>query len=90
MTNEELNRESLIIHIKGLQQTLTERNAKIAALEAKLKSPETINDAATRRAYKQGWKDASSAMMDLSMDAARSLRKIREDAWKIYLEGEQK
>lgn len=90
MNHEELNRESLIIHIKGLQQTLTERNEKITRLEAKLNAPEIINDAAVKKAYKRGWQDAASSMMELSMDAARSLRKIRGEAWAVYLEGEHK
>lgn len=84
------DREDLIIHIKGLQAVLTERNETIARLEAKLQSPELLEQAETKKAYKKGWQDAANSMMNLSIDAAKSLRQIREDAWKIYLEGEQK
>lgn len=90
MNNEEPNRESLIIHIEGLQVTLGKRNRRIAELEEKLASPEFINTVAVQKAYKRGWQEASQTMMKLSTDAAKSLRQIREDAWRVYLEGEHK
>jgi hypothetical protein len=90
MTNEERNIEALHIHIEGLQATLTKRNQRIAELEAKLNNPDLINNVAVKKSYKKGWQDAAHAMMSLSMDAAKGLRKVREDAWKVYLEGERK
>jgi pyrroline-5-carboxylate reductase len=88
MTNEEQNRENLIIHIEGLQAVLIKRNARIAELEAKLASPELINNTAVKRAYRQGFKDCASKMMDATKDTALLLKEIRKDAFEIYLEGD--
>jgi len=90
LNNEERNIEALHIHIEGLQATLTKRNTRIAELEAKLADPELINNVAIRRAYKSGWKDCASRMMEASKDTALLLKAIRKDAYDLYLESEQK
>jgi hypothetical protein len=88
MSNEEQSRESLIIHIEGLQAVLAKRNLRIAELEAKLASPELINNVAVGRAYRQGFKDCASKMMDATKDTALLLRQIRKDAFELYLVGD--
>ena len=92
MNKEEMNRESLIIHIKGLQQTLTERNARIVALEAKIAELKDNPEAAfsKQRAYKEGWKACAGHLMETTRRAALELGEIRKDAFKLYLEGDKK
>ena len=84
-------RESLLVHIEGLQATLTKRNARIEELEAQL-SLEDDSPAAKRavsKAYKRGWQEASGHLMETSRIAALALGRVRADAWKVYLETER-
>lgn len=89
---QEANREQLVIHIKGLQQTLTERNARIAELESKLtKQGSKIQvEMAVRKAYKKGWTDCAGKLIDVTRQTALQLSEVRKEAWKIYTEGELK
>ena len=91
MNNQELNRESLIIHIEGLQSVLAKRNARIAELEALVakiqKNP--IASAAEAKAYKKGWKDCAGELMEITRKTALDLSSIRKDAFKLYLEGDK-
>lgn len=91
MNNEELNRESLIIHIKGLQQTLTERNERIAQLEKQVSQLKLnpVTEAATRKAYKAGWKACAGQMMEVTRTTARALSEVRKEAWELYLKGDK-
>ena len=92
MSKEEMNRESLLIHIEGLQATLTKRNARIAELEAKItKNGQKIQTKlAIRKAYKKGWTDAAAKLLDITRQTALELSKVRKEAWHVYTEGENK
>jgi cyclopropane fatty-acyl-phospholipid synthase-like methyltransferase len=90
--NQEASREQLIIHIKGLQQTLTERNARIAQLEKQLtKAGMTARaEREIKKAYKQGWQACASLLMETTRKTALALSEVRKEAWQVYLEGENK
>lgn len=92
MNNQEANREQLIIHIKGLQQTLTERNARIDELEKRLtKSGLTARaEREVKKAYKQGWQACASKLMEITRLTAFQLSEVRKEAFRVYLEGENK
>jgi hypothetical protein len=83
--------EALKIHIEGLQATLTKRNARIAELEAKIIEikDNPIVGAAEKAAYKKGWKDCAGHLMETANQAARGLKEIRKDAFRLYLEGDK-
>jgi hypothetical protein len=83
--------EALKIHIEGLQSTLGKRNARIKELEAKLAEPVDLPEKIEKmisKAYKQGWKDCASKLMDSTKEAAIKLGAIRKDAFDYYLKGE--
>jgi len=86
------NKEHLVIHIKGLQQTLSERNARIAELEKQLTKSATT--ARTKReikkAYVEGWKACANRLREITLKTALDLSEIRKEAWQIYTEGENK
>ena len=92
MNKEEMNRESLLIHIEGLQATLTKRNARIAELEAKVAELKNNPEAAVskKRAYQEGWKACAAHLMETTRKTALELAKIRREAFNLYLEGENK
>ena len=85
-------KEQLIVHIEGLQATLTKRNARIEELEAEVQrlkhSPR--NKDAERKGYKQGWKDCASQLMEITRKTALELREIRREAFELYLDGDKK
>jgi hypothetical protein len=84
-------RENLIIHIEGLQATLTKRNKRIAELEAMLagEGQDERQQRALDRARKEGWQACSEHLMSVTAEAARQLGKVRRDAWDLYLEKER-
>jgi tetrahydromethanopterin S-methyltransferase subunit G len=86
------SREDYIVHIEGLQATLTKRNARIAELEKQLKDTETeaLQSRAVKKAYKQGWQACASRLMDITRKTAFDLSEVRKEARRIYLEGENK
>lgn len=84
------NRESLVIHIEGLQTTLAKRNQRIAELEAKIANPEWINETAVKRAYKRGWQEASRQMLKMAQSLEIGLGQLRQVAWETYKEKEEK
>jgi len=90
MNNEERNIEALHIHIEGLQATLTKRNARISELEAKLADPALIEGQAVRKAYKKGWQDCANELQTATLDAATHLKRIKNKAFELYLQGEHK
>ena len=92
MSNQQGNREDLIIHIKGLQQVLTERNARITELEKQLSDAgKTARvEREVKRAYKKGWQDCAGLLMEITRKTALDLSKVRKEAWSLYLEGENK
>ena len=77
------DRESLVVHIEGLQATLTKRNERIAELEAQI-SNGTLTDREKKKEYKRGWEACASEMINMTNQAAQALGKIRKDAYKIY------
>jgi len=84
-------REALLIHIEGLQVSLTKRNQRIAELES-----ERIGEGDTpamqqriKKAYKSGWQDAAQELREATDDAARGLRNINATAWEVYLKAER-
>ena len=88
----ELNgREDYIVHIEGLQATLTKRNVRIAELEKQLKDAETtaLESRAVKKAYKQGWQACASRLMDITRKTALDLSEVRKEAWRVYSEGEK-
>lgn len=84
-------RESLLIHIEGLQATLTKRNTRIAELEAQLSLGDDSPTAkrAIAKAYKSGWQDAAGHLMETTRIAVLALGKVRSDAWALYLNKER-
>ena len=83
--------EALKIHIEGLQATLTKRNARIAELEEKLTIPTPLEPEIEKRikkAYKQGWQDCSTELMEITRNTARELTKVRKEAFRVYLQEE--
>lgn len=84
-------REALLVHIEGLQATLTKRNARIAELEAQLTagSDSPLVERASRKAYRDGWEACAGHLMEATRVAAIALGKVRGDAWQVYLEAEK-
>jgi soluble cytochrome b562 len=84
-------KEQLIVHIEGLQATLSKRNARIEELESQIeklkRSP--ANKDAERKGYRQGWKDCASRMMEITRKTALDLREIRKDAFDLYIDGDK-
>ncbi|WP_420110631.1 hypothetical protein [Pseudactinotalea sp.] len=78
-------------HVEHLQATLAKRNAEIERLTERLQEAEAgePNQEALGRAYKRGWQDAATHLMNTTQDAARALGKTRRDAWDIYLRAER-
>jgi hypothetical protein len=89
VTNEEQSIERLHIHIEGLEGTLRKRNAKIAELEAKLADPSLIDGPLVKRAYKNGWQACANELSKATLDAATHLKQIKNEAWQMYIRGEQ-
>lgn len=90
MINTE-DKEHLIIHIEGLQATLSKRNARIEQLEkqvAELKA-NPLSGAAEKKAYKRGWKDCAGHLMETTRKAAIELSAVRRDAFRQYLDGDK-
>ena len=92
MNNQEANRESLLIHIEGLQATLAKRNKRIAELEQQIVELKNnpVAGAAEKAAYKKGWQAAASHLSVTIRELAFELRKIDKEAFHIYLDGEKK
>jgi len=84
-------REVQIVHIEGLQATLTRRNARIEQLEAQIaeggNSP--AQKAAIKKAFKRGWTECAQRLMAATSQAAGALTTINREAWQEYLNSEQ-
>lgn len=83
------NRESLIIHIEGLQATLAKRNQRIAELEERLKHPEHITTQMEQRHFKAGWEACSNHLVGATHRMAAELAKVRREALNVYWQGER-
>lgn len=84
------NREDLIVHIEGLQATLTKRNARIAELEAKLAIPVDMPEHIQKlidKSYKKGWRDCSKELLEITRQTALELGKVRKEAFRYYMKG---
>lgn len=80
--NQEINRQSLIAHIEGLQLTLAKRNARIAELEKAIKPDpiELLDEEIQKRikkAYSDGARKAYVEFVKLISDA-------RDESWNRY------
>lgn len=86
------DKESLIIHIEGLQATLTKRNERIAQLELQVETLKNnpASSANEKKAYKKGWQDCANHMMESTREMARKLSDIRKEAFGLYLDGDRK
>jgi hypothetical protein len=83
--------ERLMIHVEGLQVTLTKRNDLIAKLQAKIVHLEegTATNAEITRAYGKGWKACAELMEATANEAIRSLDNFRSFAFRESLQGER-
>ena len=83
--------ERLMIHVEGLQVTLTKRNEQIVRLQAKIVQLEegTATNAEVTKAYGKGWKACAEAMASAAHDAANVLHGIRSAAFRQSSEGER-
>lgn len=86
------DRDSLIIHIEGLQATLTKRNARIAELEAQItrEGKKMQSEMAVRKAYKKGWTDCAAKLAEITRQTALQLSEVKREAWRAYTEGQTK
>ena len=86
------NREALLVHIEGLQVTITKRNAEIERLRAQIAdgAESAAAKAAVRRAFKAGWQECSARLMEATSQASSALTTINRAAWAEYLKGETK
>ena len=82
------DKESLIIHIEGLQATLAKRNARIAELEAQIAElkDNPLARMSEDKAFKEGWKACAGHMMELTRATAVELGKVRKEAFRYYIQ----
>lgn len=85
------DREGLIVHIEGLQATLTKRNKRIEELNQRVIDAENgdLPKAALERAYKDGWEACAGSLMETARIGAQALGKVRRDAFEVMLEAER-
>jgi len=83
-------REALLVHVEGLQVSLTKRNQRIAGLEAKLadEGESELLQRAKNRAYKEGYKACASQLMDTTRKLKEALSTATESAFQQYLAGD--
>ena len=82
-------RDALVRHIEGLQRALTQRNARIEELEARLEGSEYVVKA-RESGVREGWSACAQSMMNAASVAQRELGNVREAGWKAYLEGQRR
>ena len=84
-------RDNLIIHIEGLQATLTKRNARIAELE-KLLAGEGANEremVARARAFKKGWESCANSVMNEAATAINAIQSLKNAGFHSSLEADK-
>ena len=83
--------DAKVVHIESLQKALTRRNQEIERLTERLEAGEESEYAKAQydKGYKAGFKGAASSLMETTRLAALDLRKVRKDAFEIYLEGDE-
>jgi len=84
----EPSKENLLIHIEGLQATLTKRNARIAELEEQAANDHRV-DSARRRGYRDGWKACASRLQAVANKTARDLEDLGRTGFQEYLRGDR-
>jgi len=79
-------REALLIHIEGLQVSLTKRNQRITELEGLITGEGQSAFMSQRLAseYKRGWETCANQLSAITHEAARNLGQIRKDALSVY------
>jgi lysozyme family protein len=84
--------DGLLVQVKGLQALVAERRNRIMQLEAQLEELKRnpASSANEKKAYKKGWQACADELKSITQAAARSLRAIDEQAFKLFLEGEKK
>jgi len=75
-------RDALIVHIEGLQATLTKRNARIAELEAIVNGDKDNPKAAKaiRDAYRDGWQSCAYKIANETQGLVSALQSARKVA----------
>jgi hypothetical protein len=83
--------ERLMIHVEGLQVTLTKRNEQIARLQAKIVHLEegSATNVEIVKAYGKGWKACSDLLAREANEAVNVLQRIRSAAFQQSLHGER-
>lgn len=83
-------KENLIVHIEGLQATITKRNERISQLEAQIagEGADEREQRALKKAHRQGWQECASHLMETTRQAAFALGQVRKDAFAEYLKSE--
>ena len=79
-------REALLIHIEGLQVSLTKRNQRIEELQNMMTEP-LQSEAVVRRidrARKEGWEACADLLASSTHEMARALGRVRHDAMAVY------
>ena len=81
-------REALLVHIEGLQVSLTKRNQRIAELEELIagEGASSFMQQRLEAERKRGWEECAHQLATITQDAARNLGRIRTDALRIYYE----
>lgn len=86
-------KEKHLIHIKGLEATLAERNKQIAEQRAMIEQGQTSRMVQNKidAAYKKGWEDCADRLTHATHLAAAELGRVRREALDIYFdEGKNK
>lgn len=91
LTIEIDGRESLIAHIEHLQKKLTERNAKIEELEARINAGEgsEFEKRTQEMGYKRGWIECAGTMMSATRKVTQELESLHKSAFQQYLAGDK-
>lgn len=84
--------ENLKIYVIGMETTLAERRNRIADLEEQVKKLKSNPKAAAeeKKAYKKGWQDCASHLINITHECARKLGDVRQEALQAYYRGGDK
>jgi len=82
---------ALARHIEDLQRVITKRNEEIQRLTDRLEAGEgsAFVHEAYERGKRDGWRECSLRLQNVTLDAARALGTIRKEAFDTYLAGER-
>lgn len=81
-------KEKHLIHIKGLEATLAERNRQIAKLKTENEQGATSQGVQQKMdsAYRKGWEDCANRLTHATHLAAAELGRVRQEALTIYFD----